>query len=230
MKLIIAIIFIICFAFLGYFFYIGLDPKDIGLNFIIEIIGALITVFVIQKILTNREAKKWKEAESVMNQELGLLTNKLRSHFREPMNISIKGHKFNIDNKNEIEELQAKLFNDLIQNLDLCIEKMTEKNWKSLELNLTILKQDLYEAVIIYQNLLPGQIFGKLLRIKSLFNIFYEQFGIAPFLFTASKDHWSTNIFGEEQSKIIRMSLEASFKKDLKVLFNEIKGFGKLIK
>ncbi|GAI41396.1 unnamed protein product, partial [marine sediment metagenome] len=57
-----------------------------------------------------------------------------------------------------------------------------------------------------------------------------ELFGLAPYLFTASKDHWPKNIHGEKQSRKIRMSLETSFKRDLKILFKEIREFCEMIK
>ncbi|XOB42234.1 MAG: hypothetical protein ACKKMP_02635 [Candidatus Nealsonbacteria bacterium] len=204
--------------------------EGLGSNLMAELMGILISIGIISFIIEHMRERRWSEVKDVARKDLTMLTNMLRTYFREPLGVRIlEQENINYSDKKELEKLQNRLFEEVIQKLDSRVRSMRLEDWQHFKLNLASLRRELNQFFNLYQDRLPPEILGKLLKVNSSFKRVYNSFGLCMDLLTNPEDKWPTFRQGHQQAIAVREVMLRGLIEDLGDLFGDIKELQKII-
>jgi len=185
-------------------------------------VGSVITIWGIE-FLRKRQAKTFlTEARGVTKIHMTRLMNMLVSHIASPLGISVMQYELDRENLGSNAVIKH-IANDLKQkNIQEILRKMSVENWKNLALNLPVIRAELSDTFLLYKDVLPVVVIGKLLNVKMAFDNFYKLFGGFHDLFVNEESGWPRNESGIEKNREVRELLMKNFANELKEYFIKI--------
>lgn len=198
---------------------------DFWINLSASAIAVILTVFFIDFLLERHKEIKWKDGKTTAKEDTAELINMLISYIAAPLGFTVFNYKR--EGTEDLDQWSSQVIEHIFEdiqrrNLSQLLNGMTKDKWQHLELNLLFLKQGLSENIQLYGEILPPELFGKLLKVRRSFNKFYFSFGLISDLFTKDESEWPLNKKGVEQNRLIRKTLLDGFTKDLKDYFSNL--------
>ncbi len=139
------------------------------------------TLFVIDVILDRRRKIELSEAHDTTKGDLTQLANMMVSYMAAPFKLTVFDYKRgDKDIKTWSEEVLNQILQDIKkQDKEKLLSSLDKGAWQHLQLNLMSIKPSLSENLLLYKELLPPEVLGKLLKLRKTFNSFYFFFGFA---------------------------------------------------
>lgn len=179
------------------------------------------TLFVIDVILDRRRRTELAEARNTTKGDLTQLANMMVSYISAPFKLTV----FNYERGDkDVETWSTEILSHILQEIkkrdkEKLLSSLSWNGWQHLQLNLMFIKPSLSENLLLYKELLPPEVLGKLLRLRKTFNNFYFYFGLLYEGFIRNKKALPSNV-----TKGMADDLEQYFS-DLEQLFNALKNW-----
>lgn len=208
--------------------------KDLSINLGAGFIGSFLTIFLFDFLKDKQKAILWEEAKGTATEELIRLTTMLASHILAPTGYTVLDRRINRnkDIRTQAICLLQKMVEDQLEgDLTSTLENMSTKDWRALEINLITVRSSMFEFIQLYKEIVPPELFGKLLTVRRYFETTYMMFGLAPELLTKEKEAWPDGRRNEELRKVILKSLATDLEKyftELLELFEMLESTGLL--
>lgn len=138
------------------------------------------TLFVIDVILTHRRKLEFSEAHDIAKGDLTQQANMMISYMSAPFKLTV----FNYERGDkDLATWSAEVLSHIFQeikkrNKEKLLSNLNWDGWQHLQLNLMLIKPSLSENLLLYKELLPPDVLGKLLKLRRTFNNFYFYFGL----------------------------------------------------
>ncbi len=219
------IILLLC-SFISFALGFCFDNKfgDFFINLSASFVIIIFTIFIVDKLLKEREIRKYKEAYNIAKDDLLSLRNMLISHMSEPLGFVVGSGGV----KNATNELLKILKKVSEIDLEEKLKGMTIKDWEHLQINLPFIRMSLSYKINLYSNLIPIDVLGKLLAVNKEFESFYMMFGFLPGLFVKEQKYWPIKKGRLENGKIIRGQIINKMSQDLKNYYCAVDEFSNL--
>jgi len=191
---------------------------NLGASFVIVVF----TIFVVNRLLDERDKKRYKDAHDTAKRDIEILKNKLVICPGEILGLAIENDDYlltELEMENSIKNVLEKLIKS---NIEQILESHTTKDWERLERNFSSVKNSLSNIIMLYSNLVPPEILGKLLKVNQKTGDFFYEFDTFSSLFTKEKEGWLHNKLGQEYNMKIRNTLISRLSVKLENYFNAV--------
>ena len=138
------------------------------------------TLFVIDVILDRRKKIEFSEAHDTAKSDLTQLANMMISYMAAPFRLTV----FNYERgTRDLETWSTEVLGHILQDIKKrdktkLLSGLNKDGWQHLQLDLMFIKPSLSENLLLYKELLPPHVLGKLLKLRRTFSDFYFYFGL----------------------------------------------------
>jgi len=140
------------------------------------------TLFIIDVILDRRRKLEFNEARNMAKDDLTQLANMMISYMASPFKLTVLNYERGKED-NDLEKWSTEVLGHILQDIKKqdkvkLLSRLNNDGWQHLQLDLMFIKPSLSENLLLYKELLPARILGKLLKLRRTFNNFYFYFGL----------------------------------------------------
>ena len=219
-------ILLVIFIVASWYFSLKVNEpfKSLLINLTAGFIGSIITIWGIEFLRRKQFKARWDEAKKTAKQDIVELKNMLVSYISNPLGFVVDLYtKDDQDVKQWSEDAIKSMVVDIDrQDLGKILNRLSIEQWRHFKLNLPFIRSSLFEKLQLYNEVLPPEVFGQLLKIKKDCDNFYFAFGLVPELFTENESNWPPNKGGLKNNRLIRNTLIKTLSGELKIYFKDI--------